>query len=115
MRPLQAGLSGRAPVARVFLDGSREPAEVRQKVNALLGPAVPDRGRTQPKRRGGLGKGLGDVITEDAGQPAPAHINTSPTSRLNAVSSALQYFGNKLRTRSTPSHSGNSLNHFFTG
>lgn len=69
---------GKAPVARVFLDGSREPAEVRQKVNALLGPALPDRVRTQPKRRGGLGKGLGDVITEDAGQPAPALINTSP-------------------------------------
>ena len=81
-------IEGEPPVARVFLDGSRDPDEVRETVNALLGSAVPVRERPQPRRRGGLGRGLGEVITSDAAQPAPAHIDTAPrpvASRISRV------------------------------
>ena len=71
-------VDGQPPVARVFLDGTRAPAEVRQKVDALLGAEVPAPNRPQVRKRSGLGKGLGDVITADAAQPAPAHIDPAP-------------------------------------
>lgn len=64
-----------APVARVFLDGTREHDEVRNRVNALLGASVPNRTAPTGRRRGGLGKGLGELLGDESAEPAPAHIN----------------------------------------
>ncbi|MGI9666887.1 MAG: hypothetical protein ACR2N2_07300 [Acidimicrobiia bacterium] len=79
-----------APVARVFLDGSRADEEVRDKVNALLGSSVPKRTAPPAKRRGGLGKGLGEILNGDTSETPPAHIN-SITPR--AVASSLSRVG----------------------
>lgn len=63
-----------APVARVWLDGTEPAEEVRAKVNALLGSSVPVHlpGR-QPGRRGGLGKNLAQVISEEDAS-GPSHL-----------------------------------------
>ena len=71
------------PVARVFLDGTRSPAEVRDRVEALLGAVVPDRPDSSeeplPKRRrSGLGRGLGEVIESHDAQAQPAHLVGQP-------------------------------------
>lgn len=67
------------PVARVFLDGTRSPSEVRDRVEALLGSVVPDRpdpseDPTPKRRRSGLGRGLGEVIESHDAQAQPAHL-----------------------------------------
>ncbi len=65
------------PVARVVLDGSRDPEEVRSRINALLGSFVPSVAETVPavtRRRGGLGRGLGEVIEEQLADREPAHL-----------------------------------------
>ena len=80
-----------APVARIWLDGSRDAEEVREKVNALLGRTLPDRPGSTParvKRKSGLGRGLTDLIGED--DSVPSHIDgasvPSPsTSSLRSV------------------------------
>ncbi len=67
---------GSAPVARIWLDGSEDPDEVRDKVTALLGSHVPT--KVVPDRslkRSGLGRGLGELLADpDSGATLP-HIN----------------------------------------
>lgn len=64
------------PVARVVLDGSRDPEEVRSRINALLGASLPPVPETIPagRRRSGLGRGLGKVIEEQGADREPAHL-----------------------------------------
>jgi hypothetical protein len=69
---------GTTPVARIWLDGSRDGAEVRERVDSLLGSALPTHFETddaQPKRRSGLGRGLSELLPADELEPAPSHIN----------------------------------------
>ena len=68
------------PVARVFLDGTRPTDEVRERVEALLGAAVPHRPdpladpEAPRRRRSGLGRGLGEVIEAHGAEARPAHL-----------------------------------------
>lgn len=62
------------PVARVWLDGSRGTAEVREKVEALLGRNIPAVGTAPPTRRTGLGKGLDTLLPDREVEPVPAHL-----------------------------------------
>ena len=70
-----------APVARIWLDGSRDAEEVRERVNALLGRSIPrpapDEAPPRPKRRSGLGRGLPELITAD--EATPSHIDVRPS------------------------------------
>lgn len=82
-----------APVARIFLDGSRDSNEVRTRVNALLGASLPSVTpgdiEAVPKRRSGLGRGLGEILADDAKDHEPPHINgtlpAGPVVRLSHV------------------------------
>ena len=70
---------GDAPLAQIWLDGSRDEDEVRDRVSALLGATVPRRPaeQEQPPRRRGLGRGLSDILADD--DAAPSHIANGPT------------------------------------
>ena len=78
------------PVARVWLDGTRDGSEVRELVGALLGRNVPeidlDAAIESPKRRSGLGRGLGDLLPEDDAHPVPSQLQPE-TNRQPAVAS----------------------------
>jgi len=73
---------GETPIARVWLDGTREADEVRERINALLGSAVPNvESKPQSedpvlKRRKGLGRGLPDLLDDDEKSPAHLHAGT---------------------------------------
>jgi len=72
------------PVARVWLDGTKDGAEVKELVGALLGEKVPDLGEATddvPRRRGGLGRGLGDLLPEDDSHPVPSQLQPDVTNR----------------------------------
>ncbi len=76
-----------APVARVYLDGSRDEREVRERVDALLGSSVPKTTVPAPRKRGGLGRGLDDLLNEEPPDVAPAHINgTQPRPVVHKLS-----------------------------
>jgi len=68
------------PLARVWLDGTRDGDEVKERVEALLGRSVPSvvlpRQATRRKRTG-LGRGLGDLIPNDEQDPGPAELQPS--------------------------------------
>ena len=69
---------GQPPLARVWLDGTRDPEEVRLRVSALLGSHLPTGTPTErPARRSGLGKGLTELIAEDHGPTGLPHLNGS--------------------------------------
>lgn len=67
------------PIARVWLDGTRDADEVRERINALLGATLPNSDRRPqaddeaPKRRKGLGRGLPDLLSDDDKLPAHFH------------------------------------------
>lgn len=65
------------PVARVWLDGTRDSDEVREYVDALLGKSTPSvvlpRQKSQ-RRRVGLGRGLGDLISGDVQIAVPTQF-----------------------------------------
>jgi len=65
------------PVARVWLDGTRDSDEVRELVDALVGRSIPSvvlpRRRTSSKRIG-LGRGLGDLIPSDEQNSPPGYL-----------------------------------------
>jgi hypothetical protein len=66
---------GEAPVARVWLDETGDPDEVRERVRALLGSRIPSMSVPQrPMRRSGLGRGLGDLLREDDSDTVLPHI-----------------------------------------
>ena len=70
------------PVARVWLDGTKDGDEVRSLVDALLGRAIPSvvlPGQKPKRRRVGLGRGLRDLIPNDESIAVPAHLR--PASR----------------------------------
>lgn len=72
---------GDAPLAQIWLDGSRGEDEVRERVSALLGATVPRRPATHEaptQRRRGLGRGLTDLLSDD--DPAPSHLARGPGS-----------------------------------
>jgi hypothetical protein len=66
---------GEAPVARIWLDGSGDPDEVRERVRALLGSQIPTVGSQRPTRRSGLGRGLGELLIDDGDDPVLPHIS----------------------------------------
>ena len=72
------------PVARVWLDGTRDGDEVRELVDALLGRSIPSvvlpRQKTQ-RRRIGLGRGLGDLIPNDEQNPLPTQLQPTAGQR----------------------------------
>ncbi|MGI9666537.1 MAG: hypothetical protein ACR2N2_05480 [Acidimicrobiia bacterium] len=74
---------GETPIARVWLDGSREADEVRERINALLGADVPrvddTPGDGALKRRKGLGRGLPDLLGGDDKAPSHFHDTTDTT------------------------------------
>ncbi len=73
-------VEGQAPVARVWLDGTRDPEEVRALVSALLGSHLPVGSPLDRRvRRSGLGKGLTELIAEDHGPSELPHLNGSST------------------------------------
>ena len=70
------------PVARVWMDGTKDGDEVRSLVDALLGRAIPSvvlPGQKPHRRRAGLGRGLSDLIPNDESIAVPAHLR--PASR----------------------------------
>jgi len=72
------------PVARVWLDGTKDGTEVRELVDALLGKSVPELDvatHDVPRRRGGLGRGLEDLLPEDDSHPVPSQFQPDVTNR----------------------------------
>jgi hypothetical protein len=68
------------PHARIWLDGTTDPDDVRRKVRALLGSHVPARPvRDRPTRRSGLGRSLGELLIDDGPETVP-HIHGGTTS-----------------------------------
>ena len=65
--------------AKVWLDGTRDSDEVRDRIQSLLGrtiPAVePDEGPTG--KRSGLGRGLETLLPDSAFHPVPAQLRTA--------------------------------------
>ena len=63
------------PVVRVWLDGTREPAQVADEVTAMLGgssrSAEMGRGDRSPARRAGLGRGLDALLAKPEPSAAP--------------------------------------------
>ena len=79
---------GTAPVARIWLDGSEDPEEVRDKVTALLGSHVPTKVvPDRPLKRSGLGRGLGDLLADPESDAVPPHINGGGSATLSTVPS----------------------------
>ncbi len=78
------------PVARVWLDGTREGAEVRERVQALLGRQLPvgEPNQASLPRRSGLGKGLDTLIPDGVGDRhrVPAQLKANAESRALSVS-----------------------------
>lgn len=79
------------PVARVWLDGTKDASEVRELVDVLLGKSVPDlvdAPDEAPRKRGGLGRGLVDLLPERDSQPVPSQLQPDMSSRpaVSAVS-----------------------------
>lgn len=65
------------PVARIWLDGTRDGDEVRELVDALLGRSISSvvfPRQTTQRRRIGLGRGLGDLIPNDEQHPVPMQL-----------------------------------------
>jgi len=72
------------PVARDWLDGTKDGTEAREFVGALLGQGVPDLTEAPadaPRRRGGLGRGLGDLLPEDDSHPVPSQLQPDAINR----------------------------------
>ena len=67
---------GESPIAKVWLDGSRPDAEVREHIDALLGSTVPDliSETAVPPRRGGLGKGLDSLMSDADGDAIASQL-----------------------------------------
>jgi hypothetical protein len=76
-----------APVARIWLDGSRDHDEVREKVEALLGGTIPAVGTqvTTAPRRTGLGKGLDTLIPNGEADRVPSQLKPQVESRAASV------------------------------
>jgi hypothetical protein len=76
------------PVARVWLDGTRDGDEVRELVDALLGRSIPSvvlpKQATQ-RRRIGLGRGLGDLIANDEQNHVPTQLQPAARQRPTIV------------------------------
>ncbi|MCZ7532864.1 MAG: hypothetical protein M5U23_05595 [Acidimicrobiia bacterium] len=88
VRSVELTLTGeRAPLARVWLDGTRDGEEVREQVDALLGGHVPviDSTDTVPMRRGGLGKGLDSLLPDSHQDRVPAQLKSKTESRALSV------------------------------
>ncbi len=76
------------PVARVWLDGTRDGDEVRELVDALLGRSIPSVVLPKQKiqrRRIGLGRGLGDLIPNDEENPLPTQLQPTAGQRPTIV------------------------------
>ncbi|KAA3640774.1 MAG: hypothetical protein DWP92_02380 [Armatimonadetes bacterium] len=76
-----------APLARVWLDGTRDGEEVREHVGTLLGGRVPviDPTEPLPSRRGGLGKGLDSLLPDVDQDRVPAQLKAKTESRALSV------------------------------
>jgi len=66
---------GEAPVARIWLDGTGDPDDVRERVRALLGSRIPTATAQRSQRRSGLGRGLGELLIDGGEDPVPPHIS----------------------------------------
>ncbi len=88
VRSVELTLTGdRAPLARVWLDGTRDGEEVRERVDALLGgrlPVIDPTGAASP-RRSGLGKGLDSLLPDVDQDRVPAQLKSKTESRALSV------------------------------
>ena len=70
--------AGSVPVARVFLDGTRDANEVQREVDAILGAARTVE-RDPARRRGGLGRNLTEIIEANGDEPTPVLVARGST------------------------------------
>lgn len=79
---------GKPPLARVWLDGSRSSEEVRERIDALLGSAIPKPDIVEPAtptRRSGLGKGLDSLIPGAGDGAVPTHLRSRRETRGTSI------------------------------
>lgn len=72
------------PVARIWLDGTRDDDEVRELVDAVLGQSISSvvfPSQTTQRRRIGLGRGLGDLISNDEHNAVPVQLQPTAGQR----------------------------------
>lgn len=78
---------GEPPHARVWLDGSRSGDEVQERIDALLGSALPEV-ITEPvasPRRGGLGKGLDSLMPDADSDAIPSQLRGQVETRAASI------------------------------
>lgn len=75
------------PLAKVWLDGTRDDGEVRERVQALLGGQLPRVETTHDSslRRTGLGKGLDTLIPDGERDRVPAQLKVNVEGRAVSV------------------------------
>ncbi len=74
------------PIARVYLDGTRDAAEVQREVDAVLGSSGAA-AQGPVRRRGGLGRNLAEIIDANGDEPSPLHVQGSPSSVVSGLRS----------------------------
>lgn len=81
---------GEPPLARVWLDGSLPGDEVQERIDALLGSAVPGivPETVIPARRGGLGKGLDSLMPDADSDAIPSQLRGQGESRGASIERA---------------------------
>ena len=73
--------------AKVWLDGTRDSDEVRDRIESLLGrsiPAGPADGET-PEKRTGLGRGLETLLPDLPVEPVPAQLRAAEHARVTST------------------------------
>lgn len=74
------------PIARVYLDGTRDAADVQREVDAVLGASGV--AEQEPvRRRGGLGRNLAEIIDANGDEPTPLHVHGSPNPVVSGLRS----------------------------
>ena len=80
------------PLVRVWLDGTLGGDEVRDLVDELVASSMPSvvlPKQKDPRKRIGLGRGLGDLLPSDEADPIPVHLQPSTGFRQSIVGVAV--------------------------